>query len=194
MVRFTTRSSRPDAGKFKNNTFYADAAAGIVYVYTSEYSTFALAYPGVSTYAVALDPQNGTIAETEIIVEADEKMSDTAKKLLESITPPEGYTLDGWYTEDGKKWDFSKDVEEDMTLQAKWTQASSSNASNASNSATTTTTANTTTGAGGAAEGGRGVNSPQTSDRIWALWGAILLLVVLNGAYIAHAAKRGRKE
>ncbi len=36
----------------------------------------------------------------------------------------DGYTLEGWYDKDGKKWDFDKDkVYSDMTLTAKWTDS-----------------------------------------------------------------------
>lgn len=44
----------------------------------------------------------------------------------ETITEPQephkdGYKFDGWYTEDGKKWNFEKDaVADDLTLLAKW--------------------------------------------------------------------------
>lgn len=39
-----------------------------------------------------------------------------------SIPAPEGYYHDGWFREDGTRWDFSKDkVEEDITLHAGFT-------------------------------------------------------------------------
>ena len=38
------------------------------------------------------------------------------------VVSREGYTLDGWYDGNGKKWDFEKNtVNDDMTLTAKWT-------------------------------------------------------------------------
>lgn len=41
-----------------------------------------------------------------------------------SVPAPEGYYHDGWFTEEGDRWDFAKDrVEEDMTLYARFSPA-----------------------------------------------------------------------
>ena len=68
---------------------------------------------------VTFYPDNGSV------------FAPTSVKLGNKIVNPnaykQGYTLDGWYTSDGKKWDFAKDTVsgKTLTLTAKWTLISS---------------------------------------------------------------------
>jgi len=66
-------------------------------------------------FTITLDLQNG---EGPITIEAVEG---------QPTAPPtdpvkEGFVFDGWFTSGGLKWDFSKPVEDDMTLTAHWAE------------------------------------------------------------------------
>ncbi|MDE7406702.1 MAG: InlB B-repeat-containing protein [Clostridiales bacterium] len=64
---------------------------------------------------VTLYPNNGTVL-APVTVKVGEKVSDPNAYR-------EGYTLDGWFTDDGKKWDFDTDTVsgDTLVLRARWT-------------------------------------------------------------------------
>ncbi len=71
------------------------------------------AHWGDITYTVTYDPANGEDAFTDSV-----KSGEAAKA---PATPTlEGYTFLGWYTADGKQWDFNTAVTDNVTLTAKW--------------------------------------------------------------------------
>ena len=70
-----------------------------------------------------------TVSDTFIVMFDSNDGSDVKSIIVsngKTIAEPEnqtktGYTFEGWYTSDDKKWDFSSEVTKNMTLYAVWT-------------------------------------------------------------------------
>ena len=86
----------------KGNLYYANDSGRL----------FKLA--GAESWRVAFDAQDGSYIAPRYVAKN--------KVLSEPAAPTrDGYTFLGWYTAEGEKWDFAKDVvTADMTLYAKW--------------------------------------------------------------------------
>lgn len=88
----------------KGNLYYANDSGRL----------FKLA--GAESWRVAFDARGGSYVAPRYV---------TKNKMVSEPTAPtrDGYTFLGWYTAEGEKWDFAKDVvTADMTLYAKWTK------------------------------------------------------------------------
>lgn len=88
----------------KGNLYYANDSGRL----------FKLA--GAESWRVAFDVQGGSYVAPRYVAKN--------KMVSEPASPTrDGYTFLGWYTAEGEKWDFAKDVvTADMTLYAKWTK------------------------------------------------------------------------
>lgn len=88
----------------KGNLYYANDSGRL----------FKLA--GAESWRVAFDVQGGSYVAPRYVAKN--------KMVSEPAAPTrDGYTFLGWYTAEGEKWDFAKDVvTADMTLYAKWTK------------------------------------------------------------------------
>ena len=88
----------------KGNLYYANDSGRL----------FKLA--GAESWRVAFDARGGSYVAPRYVAKN--------KMVSEPAAPTrDGYTFLGWYTAEGEKWDFSKDVvTADMTLYAKWTK------------------------------------------------------------------------
>lgn len=88
----------------KGNLYYANDSGRL----------FKLA--GAESWRVAFDAQGGSYVAPRYVAKN--------KMVSEPAAPTrDGHTLLGWYTAEGEKWDFAKDVvTADMTLYAKWTK------------------------------------------------------------------------
>lgn len=86
----------------KGNLYYANDSGRV----------FKLA--GAESWRVAFDAQGGSYVAPRYVAKN--------KMVSEPAAPTrDGYTFLGWYTAEGEKWDFAKDVvTADMTLYAKW--------------------------------------------------------------------------
>ena len=86
----------------KGNLYYANDSGRL----------FKLA--GAESWRVAFDVQGGSYVAPRYVAKN--------KMVSEPAAPTrDGYTFLGWYTAEGEKWDFAKDVvTADMTLYAKW--------------------------------------------------------------------------
>lgn len=86
----------------KGNLYYANDSGRL----------FKLA--GAESWRVAFDVQGGSYVAPRYVAKN--------KMVSEPAAPTrDGYTFFGWYTAEGEKWDFAKDVvTADMTLYAKW--------------------------------------------------------------------------
>ena len=86
----------------KGNLYYANDSGRL----------FKLA--GAESWRVAFDVQDGSYVAPRYVAKN--------KMVSEPAAPTrDGYTFLGWYTAEGEKWDFAKDVvTADMTLYAKW--------------------------------------------------------------------------
>ena len=86
----------------KGNLYYANDSGRL----------FKLA--GAESWRVAFDAQGGSYVAPRYVAK---------NKMVSEPTAPtrDGYTFLGWYTAEGEKWDFAKDVvTADVTLYAKW--------------------------------------------------------------------------
>lgn len=88
----------------KGNLYYANDSGRL----------FKLA--GAESWRVAFDVQGGSYVAPRYVAKN--------KMVSEPAAPTrDGYTFLGWYTAEGEKWDFAKDVvTADMTLYVKWTK------------------------------------------------------------------------
>ena len=87
--------------------FDADAVKGATTLYAK--------WTAIPVFAVTFDSQGGSAVE-DASVARGQKVTKPAAPVRE------GYTFDGWFTEDDEEWNFDADVvTEDMTLFAKWT-------------------------------------------------------------------------
>ena len=69
----------------------------------------------IEFFRVNFDSNGGSYVGSQVVVEGD--------PLAEPETSRSGYTFNGWYDENGRKWDFDSDtVTRDMTLTAEWTE------------------------------------------------------------------------
>ncbi len=88
----------------KGNLYYANDSGRL----------FKLA--GAESWRVAFDVQGGSYVAPRYVAK-NKMVSEPA------VPTRDGYTFLGWYTAEGEKWDFAKDVvTADMTLYAKWTK------------------------------------------------------------------------
>ena len=88
----------------KGNLYYANDSGRL----------FKLA--GAESWRVAFDAQGGSYVAPRYVAK---------NKIVSEPAAPtrDGYTFLGWYTAEGEKWDFTKEVvTADMTLYAKWTK------------------------------------------------------------------------
>lgn len=170
----TALSARP-TGSLTDATFYYKD--DMLYIYSRYFSSYVVAYPTVDTYTVSFNTNGGSTIDPVFVERGGTITAPTSPTRS-------GYTFGGWFTDSAltQSWNSSTAINADTTLYARWT-SSTNGGTNTSGSGTAT-----------AAEGGRGVSSPQTSDRMWALWGVILFIVILNGVYIALAARKGRNR
>ena len=80
---------------------------------SATYTSIPLAAP-LDTFTVTF------LNEGKVYEEQTVEYSNWAKVPVEP--EKEGYTFDGWFTEDGAKWDFTSGITSDITLYAKWIQ------------------------------------------------------------------------
>ena len=69
----------------------------------------------INKYTVQFVSEHGSFADQTI---EHGKPIDTGKLTIPEV---EGYTFDGWYTEDNTKFDFTKPIKSNTTVYAKWT-------------------------------------------------------------------------
>ena len=69
----------------------------------------------INKYTVQFVSDHGSFADQTI---EHGKLIDTGKLTIPEV---EGYTFDGWYTEDNTKFDFTKPITSNTTVYAKWT-------------------------------------------------------------------------
>lgn len=119
----------------------------------------------------------------------------------------DGYTFDGWFTEDGGKYDFGDEVTEDLVLTAHWTKDDTvTEPTNPGDNGTVVepTTPGTGGGAAGAVGGGSagavavsggtktvaGVDLAQTGSDVTAQTGAMALLLSVGIALVVRRRAR----
>ena len=123
----------------------------------------------INKYTVSFDSKGGTKVDSQIV-----EHGSTATK---PRTPRRNdYTFKGWYL-DGKKFDFSTPITDDITLVARWTTKTSGG----SNSSSDTTTK----------DNGKTVQSGKTFDGGIALYVGLSVLSATGSALVITKKKRG---
>lgn len=127
----------------KGNLYYANDSGRL----------FKLA--GAESWRVAFDAQGGSYVAPRYVAK-NKMVSEPA------VPTRDGYTFLGWYTAEGEKWDFAKDVvTADMTLYAKWTKNAVNPGGNGGSGS------NGGSGNAGAGSGsGNGTNGQQTGGAV----------------------------
>lgn len=127
----------------KGNLYYANDSGRL----------FKLA--GAESWRVAFDAQGGSYVAPRYVAKN--------KMVSEPAAPTrDGYTFLGWYTAEGEKWDFAKDVvTADMTLYAKWIK-NAVNPGGSGGSGSNGGSGNAGTGSGS----GNGTNGQQTGGAV----------------------------
>ena len=99
---------------------YVDKSNNCIYIYSSKFSTYAVAYDtvrsssggGTTRYTVKFDTNGGSSVSSATVTKN--------AKVAEPNTPEkDGYTFGGWYT-DKEFADFESKVTKNVTLYAKW--------------------------------------------------------------------------
>ena len=128
----------------KGNLYYANDSGRL----------FKLA--GAESWRVAFDAQGGSYVAPRYVAKS--------KMVSEPAAPTrDGYTFLGWYTAEGEKWDFAKDVvTADMTLFAKWVKNAVNPGGNGGNGGSNGGSGNAGAGSGS----GNGTNGQQAGGAV----------------------------
>ena len=123
---FTSLDARPaNADAREDGTFFVDGENNKVYIYTNQFSTYAIGYTMLSTTCTVTFDMNGHgTAIDPATVNSGEKVTKPADPTAT------GYTFGGWYKEQActTAWDFDTDtVSGATTLYAKWTEKATVN-------------------------------------------------------------------
>lgn len=128
----------------KGNLYYANDSGRL----------FKLA--GAESWRVAFDAQGGSYVAPRYVAKS---------KMVSAPAAPtrDGYTFLGWYTAEGEKWDFAKDVvTADMTLYAKWVKNAVNPGGNGGNGGSNGGSGNAGAGSGS----GNGTNGQQSGGAV----------------------------
>lgn len=123
---FTALAERGTVKPFDNGTFFADTENGCIYIYSSEFSTYSVAYDRISSassggssvrYTVKFETNGAGNVSTQTVIK-----NGVAKEPAEP--KKDGYIFDGWYLSNdfAEKYDFKSKVTKNLTLYAKWTE------------------------------------------------------------------------
>ncbi|MDY3304621.1 MAG: InlB B-repeat-containing protein [Clostridia bacterium] len=123
---FTALPERDTVKPFDNGTFFADTQNGCIYIYSSEFSTYSVAYDIISSgssggssvrYTVKFETNGAETVNTQNVIK-----NSVAKEPAEP--KKDGYIFDGWYLSNdfAEKYDFKSKVTKNLTLYAKWTE------------------------------------------------------------------------
>ena len=123
---FTSLNEKPaNASTRADGTFFVDGENNKVYIYTNQFSTYAIGYTMLSTTCTVTFDMNGHgTAIDPATVNSGEKVTKPADPTAT------GYTFGGWYKEQActTAWDFDTDtVSGATTLYAKWTEKATVN-------------------------------------------------------------------
>ena len=105
---FQSRSGRFAKGSFADGYFFVDKAAGLFYIYTSRFSTYAIGYEEGTSYAVTVNSGTGG--------------GDYAEGATVTITAdaaPSGKVFDKWTTSDGVTFANASSATTTFTMPAK---------------------------------------------------------------------------
>ena len=119
LMQLDTRAVPP----YEDGKCFVNKENGCIYIYSSKFSTYAVAYDTVSTgtsggtirYTVKFDTDGGSAVSSKTVTRNS--------KATEPADPTkDGYTFDGWYSDKNftAVYDFNQPVTKNLTLYAKW--------------------------------------------------------------------------
>lgn len=119
LMQLDTRAVPP----YEDGKCFVNKKNGCIYIYSSKFSTYAVAYDTVSTgtgggtirYTVKFDTDGGSAVSSKTVTRNS--------KAAEPADPTkDGYTFDGWYSDKNftAVYDFNQPVTKNLTLYAKW--------------------------------------------------------------------------
>lgn len=111
---------------YNDGTCFVDMTNGCIYIYSSRFSTYSVAYDklnsgsgsgGSTRYTVRFETNGGNTIKSQTV-----SKNGTATKPENAVR--EGYTFDGWYlsSDFANEYDFTEKVTKNITLYAKWTE------------------------------------------------------------------------
>ena len=125
----TALTERASVKPFTDGTCFVDTKNGYIYIYSSKFSTYAVAYDTVSSssggsggrhttyYTVSFETNGAGSVDSQTIIENGivNKPNEPTK---------DGYVFDGWYLSNdfSEKYAFETKVTKNITLYAKWTE------------------------------------------------------------------------
>lgn len=118
--------ARAVKGSYEDGKYFADTNNGCIYIYSSKFSTYSVAYDtvrassgggggGIVRYTVKFDANGAGIVNSQRVAKGGTAAKpDEIKK--------DGYTFGGWYLDTAltEEYDFSTKVTSNITLYAKW--------------------------------------------------------------------------
>lgn len=120
-MQLDTRAVPP----YEDGKCFVNKENGCIYIYSSKFSTYAVAYDTVPTgtgggtirYTVKFDTDGGSAVSSKTVTR-NSKAAEPAEPTWD------GYTFDGWYSDKNftAVYDFSQPVTKNITLYAKWTE------------------------------------------------------------------------
>ena len=136
----TRLAERNTTGTYEDGKCFIDTENGYIYIYSSKFSTYSVAYNKMSSSGVGNSTSGGSgaTASTDYTVSFETNgaggvSKQTVKKngtVKEPAAPTkEGFDFAGWYSDKElkTKYDFSEKVTKSFTLYAAWTKDSSEN-------------------------------------------------------------------
>lgn len=123
LTQLDTRAMSP----YEDGKCFVDIENSCIYIYSSKFSTYSVAYDTVSAnaqgglnttrYTVKFDTDGGSAVSSKTVTRNS--------KAVEPADPTkDGYTFDGWYSDKNftTVYDFNQPVTKNLTLYAKWAE------------------------------------------------------------------------
>lgn len=125
----TQRTERNTVKPFTDGTCFVDTENGCIYIYSSKFSTYSVAYDrlsassgsgsgGLTRFTVRFETNGAAAVKSQTVLKG-------GKAAAPSAPVKDGYQFAGWYLDADftKSYDFTAKVTENITLYAKWNNA-----------------------------------------------------------------------
>lgn len=125
----TQRTERNTVKPFTDGTCFVDTEGGCIYIYSSKFSTYSVAYDrlsassgsgssGLARFTVRFETNGAAAVKSQTVLKG-------GKAAAPNVPERNGYEFGGWYLDAGftKAYDFTAKVTENITLYAKWDPA-----------------------------------------------------------------------
>ena len=125
----TQLTERNTVKPFTDGTCFVDTEGGCIYIYSSKFSTYSVAYDrlsassgsgssGLARFTVRFETNGAAAVKSQTVLKG-------GKAAAPNVPERNGYEFGGWYLDAGftKAYDFTAKVTENITLYAKWDPA-----------------------------------------------------------------------